>query len=219
MRLFLLSLLMATLASCAPRPVSAPLPPAETALEQLEQRLLNARVLRLRYHFRAEGAVGAALEGELVLNAASEAELTAAGTFADKPVELRLTAADGQMQGIAPQHTFDEPTPEHLRTALLLGLTRMGILHNLARLAGGRPPDHAGGGVEEWVQPVDIAWMEPSATGGNGLRFGTEVAERRAAEVDLWLDGEGLPLRRLQVVTFPGGTMTVVEEYEVMALE
>jgi hypothetical protein len=122
------------------------------------------------------------------------------------------------MTGGTEQRSFEGDTPDHLRTALVLGLTRMGILHNLARLNGGRPPDHGDGNVREWVVPRDVTWL--GVNEGNdsprGVRFAIEVAGARTAEASLWLDREGWPQRRTQTVRFPGGEMQVTEEYEII---
>jgi hypothetical protein len=47
------------------------------------------------------------------------------------------------------------------------------------------------------------------------LRFVIYVSWERVAEATLWLDPDsGLPVRREQVVAFPGGSMRVIESYD-----
>jgi hypothetical protein len=209
-------LVIASCASPQPRPGTEP-QSADSALTQLEERLLNAPTIRLRYRVHAAGAFAADITGDLLLRQADIVELTASGTFGGSPVQLHLNASEGRMKGGSAQQSFDEPAPEHLRDALVIGLTRMGIMHNLARLVSGRPPDRADGTVREWVVPRDVTWL--GVPDGNvspgGFRFAIEVAGTRTAEADLRLNAEGWPQRRTQTVRFPGGEMQVTEEYEI----
>lgn len=190
---------------------------ADAALAALEARLLAAERVVLRYRVSARGAFEAELAGDLLL-LPSDAQLRAGGTFGGAPVDLWLYAGAGRMQGGSTQRSFDEPTPGALRAALVLGLTRMGILHNLARLSAGSAPDHAAGGVEDWVQIIEPEWLALDEPAERRLGFGVEVAGQRAGEAELWLSAEGLPLRRRQVVRFPGGEMHVLEEYQAIEL-
>ncbi len=209
------ALAVAVACARATPPDSSPLS-AEVALRELEERLLTAASLRLRYRVNAEGALSAALEGELVIIDSVTAQLAAHGTFGDSSVMLRLNASEGRLRGGSRARVLDVPVPPHLKPALLLGLTRMGILHNLARLTAGRAPDRAEGGIEEWVLPRDVRWLERTENdvpGMLGLHFDIEVAGNRVSEADLWLGNQGLPVRRYQLVRFPGGEMRVVEEY------
>jgi len=185
---------------------------------QMERRLLDAPDLHLRYTVASEGAFDASLAGTLQIRQGPVVELQAAGTFGDAPVTLHLLSDGRTMVGGSAQRTFREATPPALHEALVLGLTRMGILHNLARLTGGATPDRAAGGVEEWVEVREIA-VEPPAAGADPgqlvLAFAIHVAGTRTAEARLWIDRRtGLPVRREQVVSFPGGSMRVVEHYE-----
>lgn len=99
---------------------------------------------------------------------------------------------------------------------MLIGLTRMGILHNLARLIAEAAPDHADSGVREWATVDDFAAdpEDPAA-----LSFAITVAGTPAATARLQLDAAGLPLLRQQTVRFPGGEMRVTERYSAVAIE
>ena len=48
-------------------------------------------------------------------------------------------------------------TPPALNEAIVIGLTRMGHLHNIAVLTGGLPPDHSDGGAADWVRVANFA--------------------------------------------------------------
>ncbi len=126
------------------------------------------------------------MRGRLSMERGGGVDLATTGYLGGQPVELRLMAgADAFSYGSGPELAKGD-VPPHLREALLVGLTRMGILHNLACLTGNAAPDHADGGVEAWV------------TVGSFQRP----------------DGElGGPLTRRQTVRFPMGEMRVVERY------
>jgi hypothetical protein len=186
--------------------------PAE-AFRAAEARLMATESARAAFRITSEGAITVALDGELVLVDAEQLLLTASGTFGDRPVRLELRVADGEMTGGNGQQTFREPAPAHVREAVLVGLTRMGLLHNLARLVAALPPDRAAGGVAEWVRAEDVRWVPPTdGSDDAGLAFRIVVSDQEAGEAELWLDPAGLPLRRLQIVRFPQGEMQVREE-------
>ena len=216
-RLLALLALAALAAGCA-RPGAPPEPAATpaAALEAVEARLLEAPEVGIRYRARAEGPYRGEISGVLRLRG-DEVTLEAEGEFAGEPMRARLSADARGMSGGNGATGFDGPRPEGLREALVVGLVRMGILHNLARLSAGAAPDHADGGVREWVVATDPRWVAPEAEGASaGVGFGITVAGSPAGEAELWLDARGLPLGRRQVVRFPGGEMRVTEEYELL---
>lgn len=213
--------LVSLLASCVARP---PWPPdADAALAAIEARMLDAPIARVDYRITADGAFAAEFDGTLGLGVRDRTLLVGNGSFGGAPQRLLLTAEDGTMRGLlADSVAFEATTPPALREALLLGLTRMGLLHNLARLTAGRPPDHAEAGVEGWIEAFDAAWGPTEEIAGRkakALTFSLRVAGTDAADVTLWLDAAtGWPAGRDQTVAFPGGTMTVTERYGVWSL-
>jgi hypothetical protein len=183
---------------------------SETAFAALEERL-GQTPWRLRFELEAEGAVVASLAGSLSI--AEEIELEAAGRFAGADHDLRLwTGGDHLRAGPREAPTLDLPRPPELVPALVIGMTRMGLLHNVAMLVGGRPPDRADGGVREWVRTSEH--VERDASGETALGFAIVVAGERTGRATLWLDAQGRPVRREQTVEFPEGQMRVVERYE-----
>jgi hypothetical protein len=187
----------------------------EAAWRQLENRLLESRELELDFDVRAQGAVEVELKGALSMDSAGTVKLHASGVFAGEEVDLHL-ASDGKSYefGKAPNLSAG-PTPGHLKEAILIGLTRMGILHNLAMLSAGAPPDRADGGVKNWVTVDGFSLLLPGAPGkdGNGLGFSMTVDGAPVGTASLELDGYGLPVARQQTVFFPEGEMRVVERY------
>ncbi len=189
---------------------------AATAFSGLETRLTEASAVRLAFDITSEGAFESALRGTLAIEGDDRVELLASGTFGGRPVELRVSSdgrtysygsADGSRSGEA---------PPRLAEALLIGLTRMGLLHNLAVLTGNSPPDRADGGVRSWVEARDIAWSgdEPPA-----VEFSIVVSGTPVGTATLALDPEGRPVTRRQNVQFPQGEMRVVERYTDFEIE
>jgi hypothetical protein len=214
---------LAAVAGCAPAtadtghpgapPSAAAEGPAE-AFHALEARLLETRAARASFRITAEGALAVTLDGVLVMAGEDGLSLDAAGTFGDRVVRLELRVADGVMTGSNGVDTFSDRAPAHVREAVLIGLARMGLLHNLARLVAAMPPDRAAGGVTDWVRAVDIGWVSPvEGSAGPGVRFRILVAGQDMGEAELWLDAARLPLRRDQTVRFPQGEMRVREEF------
>lgn len=215
MRTVAIVVLALLLAGCASSQPAAP-EAAANALAALEARLLTEPGT-VHYHITSEGAFAADLTGLLEMTG-DYVGLTAEGDFGGIATQLQLTVLDGEVEMVVPDSTVTEAQPPALREAVVLGMTRMGLLHNLARLTVADLPDHAEGGVDGWVETHSAAWGPTERIEGveaRALHFALRVAGTEAAEVTLWLDpATGLPVRRNQTVDFPGGTMTVVERYD-----
>lgn len=191
-------------------------PAPEDVFADIESRLLAAGNVNIEFRVAAEGVVTADLEGNLALMPDGSVTLTADGTFAGEPAALRLTS-QGQRYtyGNSMRRTL-APRPAELQRALLVGFMRMGILHNLARLSEEQPPDHADGGVNEWVVVDDfeaVRLPEP------GIAFAIVVDGEPAGTAVLNLDPTGLPFERHQTVQFPNGEMRVTETYPFMTIQ
>jgi len=191
-------------------------PPANPAsrLDELESRLLAADTVRFAYRVRADGAVEVELAGNVSI-VEDRIEVTGAGHFAGQPVEMFVRGDAGHYEfGNRTTHER-RPTPGELREALLIGFTRMGILHNLARLSGAAPPDHADGGVRQWVT-ADSIGMDPADSASVSFRL--TVAGQASGHASLRIDEAGLPVIRHQTVQFPSGEMRVEERYSAVRI-
>ena len=188
----------------------------EIAMATLESCLRDAAAVGFATSAKAEGVVTADLAGTASWSDGIVA-IAAAGTFVERPADLHLTLGDGRLSGGNGTHEFESEVPAELREALALGMTRMGILHNLARLAGALPPDHSEGGAAEWLTYEAARWGEGTEIDGQPARpldFTVLVNGAPVAEARLWLrTSDGLPVRREQTVRFPQGDMVVVETY------
>ncbi len=189
----------------------------EAVFSALETRLLDADIVRFDYEATAEGVFEVTLRGTLAIGPDDRVELTAVGEFGGRAVDLLLRSNGDEIElGDAANRTV-AARPPHLTEALLIGLTRMGIMHNLARLTGARPPDHANGGVREWVTVG--AFAETDDAEGAAISFDMTVSGQPAGSATLLLDSDGRPLLRRQIVRFPSGEMRVVERCTAVVIE
>lgn len=190
---------------------------AEAALAAVEQRLLDARQIGFGFDIKAVGVVRAALSGSATIGPGNDAGIIAKGEFGGAPADITLSADSEAMGGGNGDMRFEADTAPALREGLVVGLVRMGLLHNLAMLSGGEPPDRIDGTVRDWVTYTNVSVVQNDRAGGIPARrfqFTVVVDGQPAAIADLWVDAEtGLPLRRVQVVNFADGEMRVLEQY------
>lgn len=157
-----------------------------------EARVL-AKPVKAQIHSHAEGSVKA--DADSLLEVGVRSRLTARGSFMGTPFDK----------------TFDQPTTPELRDALLIGLVRMGVLHNVVNLMAGQAPDHSTGGAREWLTPHDFKPLK------NGVAYKLRLAAREAGEAKLYFDKRGFPELRDLLVHFPQGDMHVIETYQFSA--
>jgi len=194
-------------AACIGIGACAPATPPGDSFATLEARLLAADTVRIAFDVTADGSVTAALSGEVAIDGDAGVTLTATGVFDGEPAALRLRAdRERYTYGNAAELTMNR-RPDGLVEALVIGLTRMGILHNLAMLTSGARPDHVDGGVRDWVS---VGGFRRDA---DAIGFDLTVAGEPAGTATLVLDANGLPVERRQAVPFPEGEMRVVETY------
>lgn len=195
----------------------APLPPdPAAAFNALETRLLNASVVSFDFHVSAEGAFEADLHGALHLGPAERVRLTASGHFGGQSVDLFLHSEGNEVEFGNGANRTSAVRPAHLRESIVIGFTRMGILHNLARLTSTRPPDRADGGVREWVT---VGSFSAVAGGSNAFSFNLAVAGAPAGSASLEFDADDRPISRRQTVRFPSGEMHLVEQYSAFIVD
>lgn len=193
--------------------VAAMNPAAE--FDSLEQRLSSAAAVRVNFDITAEGVIVADLRGSLSISG-DQIQLTASGTFAGESVELTLRSDGEQLELAAGVDRVSTATPAHLKESLLIGFTRMGILHNLARLTETAVPDHADGGARDWVT---VGSFGSGDADGVEISFDLAVAGEPAGSAILAVDSQGRPTLRRQTVEFPSGQMRVVERYSELMID
>lgn len=234
----LVSLVLVGLAGCAPSSANAPAstqPSSETAAVAPEtaprdptqrlaaaERALTDEPFRARLTVHSAGAVDSTFIGALVMDG-DRVALTASGSFAGTPVELSFQADGERMRGKGGARDFDLPQPPGLRDVLGVSIVRMGLLHTLAMLSVGQPPDVPQGDVRAWLvvtpQPgaPTVAVMEPfhAALPTDPVTFRTAVAGDDSLTATVWIEGDVL-LERQQETRFGEETMTVLEAFEPM---
>tara|TARA_E500000331_G_C17219582_1_gene697437 strand:- start:608 stop:1441 length:834 start_codon:yes stop_codon:yes gene_type:complete len=98
------------------------------------------------FTINSEGAVDSNLSGRLQY-CDSKFTLNVRGELFDNRVRLKMRSKDGEFF----INDDLEEKPSHLEEALVVGFVRMGLLHNVIRFGGNLVPDHANGGVRNWV--------------------------------------------------------------------
>jgi hypothetical protein len=189
------------------------------AFASLEETLRSGGpAARVVFDVTAEGAISVDLSGTLLLGDGGRARVEASGNFAGQPLDVALISDGDRMFWTGADAGIE--TPPALRDALAIGFTRMGILHNLARLSGAMPPDHADGGVEAWVvvtpgdlDAIPVAGLNDSTSAVLDIT----VAGQPSGSFALVFDGTQ-PVVRHQSVEFPQGIMRVTERYRVVEI-
>lgn len=193
-------------------------------MAKLEQRLLGARRVVVEATLQSRGFIASDLRGSTELLERNRAKVAYTGTFAGKPADLALNADGRLVQLMNGPQTRQARVEAESNRALIVGFARMGLLHNLARLTGLNEPDHAQGGVAEWVRldsfrPTTFA-QSGALEGTMVLGFDLVVAGATSGNVRLWLDpATHLPRRRALTVRFGQSEMEVTEDYTRIEVE
>ena len=186
-------------------------------LHALESRLLGAGSLCIEFDIRSQGVVESELRGNTRLIRPNTARIEADGEFAGSDTNILFRTHLNQMYGDNGSQKFVEETPIELTEGIIVGMTRMGLLHNLAMLSSGAPPDRIDGSIRQWVKPGNVRKGESAPIDGrnaDSLEFTVIVDGQSSGEAVLWLDSDsGLPVKREQLVHFGQGDMKVTERY------
>ena len=181
--------------------------PAQT-LTDLERRLQDAERVEIAFEIVSEGTVASKLDGTLVWSREGELRLVASGEFAGQPQQLEVRADATTIEVfVGGESKHSGPRPAKLVEAVVLGLLRQGVLHNLAMATNGQPPSFGDGGFDEWMRTIEHRY------GDGPLEFDIEIEGHNIAQASLQLNADGLPIERKQTVEFPEGQMRVVERY------
>lgn len=186
--------------------VAVPADP-EARMAWLEERLTTADSIVVDFRVTSSGAFTADISGRFSMGPSGITAIDGIGMFGGQPVDLTFVSDGAEMTFANGENATTAEHPAALREAILIGLTRMGILHNLARLTLVAPPDHGEGGVREWVV------TGPYRADSTGLGFDITVAGQPAGGASLEIDDSGAPVVRYQRVAFPSGEMLVTERY------
>ena len=216
-RLSTLVILLATFSACSGS--SGDLdengrPSPQQALTSAEERLTESASTRVDFIVTASGSVEGNLTGSLLLGDDGQARLSSGGVLRGEEVELLLVSDGARMRMTNGIDTVEAATPPALKEALVLGLTRTGVIHNILRLAELLPPDHAEGRVDSWVRAADVRREER----GN-LAFNVQTEGETGEAVILYMaPGTELPGERQQTFRFPEGESSVTEIYSAISI-
>ncbi|HUQ01169.1 MAG TPA: hypothetical protein VM261_01680 [Kofleriaceae bacterium] len=197
---------LVVVAGCGAKPPLAPEPASRPAdLASLERTLLDAQAWQADVRVRATGRFTVDLTVTVLATNDNRARIDALGTFDGKPVQVRWVS-DGT------RTSSGGATEPHTTEAIVVGMTRMGVLHNVAMLIMGGPgPDHAAGGAGDWV----VATGEKTSAAGE-LEFGLSVDGKPSGDVVVGTaptpQGPVMTKRRI-TVHFDEGDMFVDEDY------
>ncbi len=181
---------------------------AEHLYAALEQRLLAPTGIDLRARMELEGIITGELNASLFLSPTDVVELSLHGDFNGSEESLTLI---GDPRSLRVHHNDSVHVLDHaaeLREGLVLGLLRMGLMHNLACLLMEHRLDGVDGSVRGWLSYHDLHQRSEAE-----LFFGISVRGENCAHATLLLDAQGLPQRREQEVVFPAGHLLVHETY------
>jgi hypothetical protein len=174
---------------------TTPAPAAPPTFDAVEAKLLGAAALVIEYQIVSEGAFPAEVKGDVHLTRDNRLRWRASGTFGGKPLSI--------------DHVADASAGVHLAEAVVLGWTRMGLLHNIARLSGGQPIDRAAGGAATWLA------VTPTKTTAETIAYDLVVDGQPSGSGTLDVDSLGTPRGHTMRVQFASGSMTVTERYSV----
>ncbi|CAM2006234.1 hypothetical protein [Acanthopleuribacter pedis] len=195
---------------------------ADQMFAALETRLLQAEEVRLDVQITATGAVSAEYEGTFQVDKQGMS-LKQDGHFMKAESHLHLSAGQNTLQFGNGAQSKKVDQPVFLAEAMWIGLTRMGLLHNLARLHAGQGPDHAEGGVNDWVRVHNFEVLEDKTFMEREMmriKFDIRVSKIPVGSATIWIDKQtGLPCLREQVVRFPEGEMVVRETYKTFVIQ
>lgn len=201
----------------------------QQVISKMETNLLKIKNRKLKFRLEATGFVNAVFEGEIVFKKGNVIDYRTAGKFAGKEHKLFLACDGAKLRGGAESKPFEIAAPAELRSGLLIGLTRMGLMHNIARLTGNQPPEKTDGTVYKWLSVVEPKFAKeppvdtPQASAEVKVKnkdlmvvfFTLAVDGKNTADVELWIDTKtDLPSSRTITVRFPQGNMIVNETYE-----
>jgi hypothetical protein len=226
-KLLLLLLAAGMCAACAstPQPVAPP-PPAlapQSALDALEQRLIAAHTFRIRARLATSGRIASHFEGSILGGPDRRMRFALQGAFGGKDADALFMCDGARMRGGPKGQPFDMDAAPGLREGVAVAFVRMGLTHDVARLASGKTPDYIDGSARQHLEIVGAARSTGEPVRGlptEQWTWGLFVDHQRTADETLWLDARtGIPLRRRVVVHFPEGDMEVGEDYDEFAID
>lgn len=221
LRLLLGAALLSGCATVGPHAMSDSLVGADR-LTEMEKILATAPNLQGKFDLESKGENAAKMTGVLRLYEGNALRLEADGNFKGEAVQVVLDSRDASAisravtKGPSASSNRDPPGAA-LRETITQGLSRMGLMHNLAVLSMEHPIQFAEGGFSKYAKAINITDGHSDTVQSVPCRrvdFHIEVDGRDLGEATVCIaDATGLPLHRRSTVHFPQGDMTLVELY------
>jgi hypothetical protein len=175
----------------------------EKVLAAMETNLLKIKNRKLKFRTEATGALTGAFEGEIVFKKDNIIDYRTAGKFGGKEYKLFLTCDNALLRGGTEGKPFEMDAPPGLRSGIVIGLSRMGLMHNISRLISNKPPDHIDGTVFKWLVVQNPSFAKEHAP--DTPQAGAELKQKdkklmvvfyklgvednkNAGDVELWID-------------------------------
>lgn len=172
-------------------------------LQQFEDKgykQFQTDTLHLRFEIISTGAFEAELNGALKLFGKRFSELTVGGHFGHVPVNMQWISTQDSL--FLRTNGMDKHFANHdsLTKSIWIGMHRMGLLHNLARLTSLYPPDKMDGGVSTWVRADSVHQLEK-----NKIKFDIFVQNTPSDEASVLINPKCIFSRKTRTNgAFPG---------------
>lgn len=192
------------------------------SFDALEKTLLEAKTVRFKSKLETEGVVTASFEGELVAASGNKVNLKFDGKYGKKEAKAQLVADGKEMFHASADAASRSDCPDKLNEGIVLGVTRMGTMHNIYKVSNGMEPDGTDGKAREWVTVSGFRNFKEEVVekvDAVSFEFDITVGGEKRAHATLWLNKKtGLPIKRFQTVQFGDKTMKgteVFSEFEI----
>jgi len=169
---------------------------AQKQFEQMEEALLAQPVTGKTFS-HAEGSVQVDLESTITVGP-------------DTKVVYK-----GNVMGKDVDSTWEHPTTPELRDAMLIGITRMGLMQNIVLFTRDRPPANVEGHIREALTAHDFA----KAPGG-AISYKLKAGNREMADAVIKINSKShYPMSRKMTVHLDNGDMKVSETYQLTKIK
>lgn len=177
------------------------------SFNKIETTLLS-RPFMVNYSATGSGLADISLSGFLSFTLDSSMVFNAIYTFTGRNIAVSPNSKADIISLNSTEIDALYSRPPALKEAVVLGLTRMGIMHNLARISYNQLPERKIGNIKEWLTVERLIYHND-----NSMSFNVMANGQNSASAKLWIDETGLPLKRKQTVCFPQGKLRVIETF------
>jgi hypothetical protein len=198
---------------------------AEAYFARFENAMLEADVMKIEHSLVAsdeEGSARAVWEGRFhAIDRPLEVRLDGRGSFGAQPIHLEVEARGEAIRASGGPKPIAQNLAGNSIERWVRGFTRLGLAHDLWRVARGLPLLALEGGDQE-IAITDLRFDGRERIGGvpaRVLAYRASVGGMYEAEMRLWLDERtGHPLQRRATVRTRSLRLRTTESYRVLEL-